>query len=157
MVDTHETPDYKGSTHGRPARPTAPRKLSEMEFKQLQELLPIYETSLREISQKRAADMKNKVKLSSGDIDNIRKQLFTGKSRTTGKILTEDRLLPNWRKYIKFNFNLGPYTAVAELRNMVDTHETPDYKGSKHKGSTQREPARPIAPRKLSEMEFKEL
>ena len=56
MIDTHETPDYKGSTQGGPARPIAPRKLSEAELKELQELLPIYETSLKEISQKRKSN-----------------------------------------------------------------------------------------------------
>ena len=63
--------------------------------------------------------------------------------------------MPNWEEYIKLNLALpdpGAPNAVEELRKMVDTHMTLEYKGGK-KGGT----AKPIKPRRLGDLEFAKL
>ena len=88
---------------------------------------------------------------------NLRLSLFRGKGRKPPhKDLDEEEwLVPNWEEYSKLNFELpdpGAPEAVEELRKMVDTHKTPDYKGGK-KGSN----ANPIPPRRLGDHEFAKL
>ena len=84
----------------------------------------------------------------------LRVQLFTGKARNTpGKILEQDWLVENWEKYIELNFKLkhpGQDTAFQELRQMVASRETPDYKGST-------QAAKPIPPRRLGDVELGKL
>ena len=56
-------------------------------------------------------------------------------------------------KYIDLNFKLkepGSEKAVAELREMVASHETPNYKGSSARGQV----AKSTPPRKFGNMEF---
>ena len=63
--------------------------------------------------------------------------------------------MPNWEVYVKLNFELpdpGPDGAVKELKKMVETRKTPDYKGSKKGGE-----AKPIKPRPLDDLEFAKL
>ena len=63
--------------------------------------------------------------------------------------------VPNWEVYVKLNFELpdpGPDGAVKELRNMVETRKTPDYKGGKKSGE-----AKSIEPRDLGDHEFAKL
>ena len=46
----------------------------------------------------------------------------------------EENDLGKWEEYIELNFELpdpGPDGAVKELRKMVETRKTPDYKGGK--------------------------
>ena len=47
MVDTHWAPDYKGGKKGGDAKPIPPRRLGDLEFAKLEELLPIYEEKLQ--------------------------------------------------------------------------------------------------------------
>ena len=86
----------------------------------------------------------------------LRRQLFTIEARNTpGKILEENKLEEYWEKYIDLNFKLtipGPNASVAELRKMVASHETPDYKGG-----TKGKKAQPIPPRRLSDKELGKL
>ena len=82
----------------------------------------------------------------------IRKQLFSGEAKNTpGKKLDEEEwLVPNWEVYIELNFKLpdpGPDWAVKELRQMVETRKTSDYKGGKKGGE-----AKPIEPRDLGDL-----
>ena len=41
MVDTRQTPDYKGGKKGGQVKPIPTRPLSDLEFEKLEELLPI--------------------------------------------------------------------------------------------------------------------
>ena len=59
---------------------------------------------------------------------------------------------PNWEVYVQLNFELpepGPDGAVRELKGMVSSHKTPDYKGGQ-KGGT----GKPIEPRPLGDFEY---
>ena len=47
MVDTHKTPDYNGGKKGGNAKPIPLRRLGDLEFAKLEELLPIYEEKLK--------------------------------------------------------------------------------------------------------------
>ena len=51
MIASHETPDYKGGGRGGFAKPIPPRKLGDIEYIKLKELLPMYETSLKKLWQ----------------------------------------------------------------------------------------------------------
>ena len=71
------------------------------------------------------------------------------------KIYCISMKVPNWEVYVKLNFELpdpGPDGAVKELRNMVETRKTPDYKGGKKSGE-----AKSIEPRDLGDHEFAKL
>ena len=60
--------------------------------------------------------------------------------------------MPNWEVYVELNFTLpdpGPDGAVKELRKMVETRKTPDYKGGKKGGEPN-----PIPPRDLGDSEW---
>ena len=64
----------------------------------------------------------------------------------------EENDLGKWEEYIELNFELpdpGPDGAVKELRKMVETRKTPDYKGGK-RGSN----GKPIPPRDLGDPEY---
>ena len=99
-------------------------------------------------------------KTSSAQADkrsNLRGQLFKGEAKNTpGKKLDEkERRVPNWEVYVKLNFELpdpGPDGALKELRKMVETRETPDYKGGKKGGN-----GKPIPPRGLDDLECAKL
>ena len=57
----------------------------------------------------------------------------------------EENDLGKWEEYIKLNFELpdpGAPKAVDELRKLVETRKTPDYKGGQKGGQ-----AKPIPPR----------
>ena len=88
---------------------------------------------------------------------NVRPQLFSGKARDPPhkKLDEEAWLVPNWEVYVRLNFELpdpGPDGAVRELRKMVETRKTPDYKGGKKGGE-----AKPIDSRPLDDLEFAKL
>ena len=91
----------------------------------------------------------------------LRKQLFSAKAKKANsqgifKDLDEQEwLVPNWEVYVRLNFELpdpGPDGAVKELRKMVETRKTPDYKGGKKGGE-----AKPIDSRPLDDLEFAKL
>ena len=88
----------------------------------------------------------------------LRQQLFRGKAKKANnrgefKDLDEKAwFLPNWPIYVKLNYSCpdpGPDQALEELREMIDTGKTPDYKGGKKGGK-----ANPIPPRPLSDKEL---
>ena len=84
---------------------------------------------------------------------NVRPQLFSGKNREPphNDLDEEEWLLPNWEVYVKLNLELpdpGPDGAVRELRKMVETRKTPDYKGGKKGGN-----GKPIPPRDLGDLD----
>ena len=97
----------------------------------------------------------------TGKRTDIRRQLLSGKRRMANsqgqfKDLDEEQwLVPHWDAYIKLNFELpypGAPKAVEELRKMVDSHRTLDYEGRKNCDK-----ARPIASRRLGDLEFAKL
>ena len=117
--------------------------------------------SIVAISSKELCDLSTNIMANKAECDkrkHLRYQLFTGEaSNTPGKKLPEESwLVPKWEKYIELNFKLkepGSEKAVAEFREMVASHETPNYNGSSARGQV----AKSIPPRKLGNMEFRVL
>ncbi len=62
----------------------------------------------------------------------LRNELFSGTSRRRpDQAIPDEKLVSMWEKYIELNVSLpapGTATAFAELKQMVDTRTTPDYR-----------------------------
>ena len=84
----------------------------------------------------------------------LRNELFSGTSRRRpDQAIQDEKLVSMWEKYIELNVSLpapGMASAFAELKQMVDTHITPEYPAG---GQAKK----PIPSRELSDMELTKL